>query len=167
MDLGRLTLGEAVAVVSGVALILFMFLPWYGVEARVEVPGVQSFDAEAETLTAWEAFTITDVLLFLAAALAVGLTLGAVAGVRSIELPQRPAPIVVAAGLFAVLLILYRLVDAPGTDIDVSVGEVTIDRRIGVFLALIAAAGIAFGGYRASTERERPPRRPVGRHERP
>jgi hypothetical protein len=167
VDLGRLTLGEAVAVVSGVALILFMFLPWYGVEARVEVPGVQSFDAEAETLTAWEAFTITDVLLFLAAALAVGLTLGTVAGVRSIELPRRPAPIVVAAGLFAVLLILYRLIDAPGTDIDVSVGEVAINRRFGVFLALIAAAGIAVGGYRASMERERAPRRPASRHERP
>jgi hypothetical protein len=159
VDLGRLTLGEAIAVVSGLALLVFMFLPWYGEEARVEIPGVQSFDADTGTRTAWQAFTLIDVLLFATAVVAVALPLAVVARVRSIDLPERPAPVIVAIGLFAALLIFYRLLDVPDTEIDVSVGEVSIGRRIGIFLGLIAAAGIAAGGYLTSMERGQSPRR--------
>ena len=55
------------------------------------------------------------------------------------------------AGQFSVLLILFRIVDPPTL---ASFGGVSVDATlsIGIFLGLIAAGGIAYGGY--STMRE-------------
>jgi len=51
----------------------------------------------------------------------------------------------------AVLLILYRIIDPPGSE---SVAGVSVDvtLKLGIFLGLISAAGIAYGGYSAMRE---------------
>ena len=60
-----------------------------------------------------------------------------------------------AAGALAVLIILFRILipgDGPAGDLG---GLVDLDatRKIGAFLGLIAAGGIAFGGWTAINER--------------
>jgi hypothetical protein len=59
--------------------------------------------------------------------------------------------IVAALGGFAVLLILYRIVFPPDFG---SFGGVSVDAtlKFGIFLGLLAAAGIAYGGYSAMRE---------------
>ena len=71
------------------------------------------------------------------------------------DLPQPPGLIVAGAGALAVLIILFRIVipgDGPAGDLG---GLVDLDatRKIGAFLGLIAAGGIAFGGWTAMNER--------------
>ena len=60
------------------------------------------------------------------------------------------AAVAVLGGL-SVLLILFRIIDPPSFG---SFGGVSVDATlsIGIFLGLIAAAGIAYGGYSAMQE---------------
>ena len=50
----------------------------------------------------------------------------------------------------AVLLVLFRIIDIP-TDGDVP-DQIDLSRKIGIFLALIGAAAVAYGGWRTNTE---------------
>ena len=64
--MSRLSQGELIAGVSGLALFVVLFLPWYGVDVNVA-----GFSA-SESASAWEAFDMTDIVLFLVSAVAVG-----------------------------------------------------------------------------------------------
>ena len=144
MDTSKISFGEMVAGASGLALFIVMFFPWYGIKTEFEGLG----DVEGVNGNAWESFSFIDIILFLVIVLAVGMAAARAAGAMPSGLPAPAGTIVAAAGALAVLLILFRLVSAPdpGDAVDLS-------RKIGIFLGLIAAAGIAFGGYTASNER--------------
>ncbi len=153
--MSRLSRGELIAGASGLALLVVMFLPWYGVDVSVG-----GFSA-SESGNAWEVFSYIDIVLFLVAAVAIGL---AVARLADVALPPDlpVAQIVAGAGALAVLLVLYRIIDVPGPDISATVD---FGRKIGLFLGLIAAGGVAYGGYLSMGESPRtanePPAVPV------
>jgi hypothetical protein len=138
-----------VAGASALALLIFMFFPWYGLSA--EVPGAG--DVSGANANAWEAFSFIDILLFLVILIAIGLVAARAAGSMPAGLPAPPGMIVAAAGALAVLLILFRLISTPGGDAEGFGVEVDIGRKIGAFLGLLAAGGIAFGGWTAMNER--------------
>jgi hypothetical protein len=69
-----------------------------------------------------------------------------------LEPPISMNAIVAALGGLAVLLILYRIIDPPGGGGDFSGVEVDVTLKLGIFLGLLAAAGIAYGGYSAMRE---------------
>ena len=149
MDTSRLSQGELIAGGSGLALLLFMFLPWYGVDVNVA-----GFSA-SESGNAWEVFSTIDLVLFLVAAVAIGATVAKAAGALPADVPV--AAIVAGAGGVAVLLVLYRLVDLPGPDIpQVAGGGIEFGRKFGIFLGLIAAGGVAYGGYVSMNESPQP-----------
>jgi hypothetical protein len=141
-----------VAGVSGVALFIFMFLPWFGGKATASVPGAGSFSVSGGNVSAWEAFSFIDILLFLCVVVAVGLVVARAAGSVP-DLPQPPGLIIAGAGGLAVLLILFRLVITPDAGVDVASVDIDVTRKIGIFLGLIAAGGITFGGWTAMNER--------------
>lgn len=144
MDTSRISFGEMVAAASGVALIIVMFLPWYGVE-------VSGFSDDA---SAWKAMGFIDILLFLIALVAIGVAAARAAGVMPPNLPAPPGQIVAAAGALALVLVIFRIIDIPHEDVPSAFeDEVDFSRKIGAFLGLIAAGGIAFGGYTAMNER--------------
>jgi hypothetical protein len=145
VDSSKLGVGEIIAGVSGLALFVFMFLPWYGADALFA--GVAGSD-----LSAWEAFSFVDILLFLVAVVVVGLVLVQLAETTP-DLPRPPAQIIAIAGVVALVLILFRLVFTPDVDAAGLGIEVDLGRKVGLFLGLIAAAGIAYGGWRAMSER--------------
>lgn len=145
MDSSKLGVGETIAGISGLALFVFMFLPWYGVDS------VGGFSVGGGDANAWEAFSFIDILLFLVCVLVVGLVIVALAE-STPELPAPPSQVITIAGIVAFALILFRLIVTPGVDTgDVDI-DVDLGREIGVFLGLIAAAGIAYGGWRAGNE---------------
>jgi len=150
LDTSKISFGEMIAGVGGLLLFLFMFLKWFGVEAD----GVELVAGNA-----WESFGFIDLLLFLAAAIAVGVAALRAAG----KLPALPIPagqIVAIAGAVAVVLVLFRLIFTPGGGEEVAGVEFDVTRKLGVFLGLLASAAIAFGGYTAMNERasgEAPP----------
>ena len=139
MDASRLSFGERVAGASGLALLVFMFLPWY----------VEDVGLGPENLSAWSALAFIDLLLFLIAALAIAMATARAAHALPRNLPAPPGTILAAAGALAVLLVLYRIVDIPSPEI----ADADTGRKFGVYLGLIASLGIALGGLSAMNER--------------
>lgn len=144
MDTSKISFGEMVAGASALALFVFMLLPWYGAEASFG--GVS---ANANT-NAWGAFSLIDIILFLVILVTIGLVVARATG-NMPDLPQPPGLIVAGAGALALLLILFRLIVVPDGGVDVD--GVDFSRKIGIFLGLLAAAGITFGGWTAMNER--------------
>jgi hypothetical protein len=146
VDDTSVTFGEAVAAVSGFALLLLMFVGWFQVDlVEIQVPGGPEVTGVGDTIDGWGAFGFPfDFLVFAAALVAIAQAALRVSGTLP-QLPAAPGLIVAAAGAVAVLLILYRLIDPPGAS-DVS-------RKFGLILSLVAACGVSFGGYTAVAER--------------
>jgi hypothetical protein len=122
MDLRRLRAGEWIAALSGVALLVSLFLPWYGAGAEDDASG-------------WQALAAVDIALALVAAFAVALLL-VTATQRVPAVPVALSTIVTLVGMIGVVLVLIRLAGVPG-GFD--------GRELGVWLGLIAAIGIVAG----------------------
>jgi len=142
MDTSRLTPGDISAGVGGLVLLISLWLPWYGVSVNVA-----GFSA-SENASGWEVFSTIDIILFLVAIAAIVLVALKAAGQLPADVPV--ALVLLALGGLAVLLILFRLIDtpAPGDLPD----EIDVSRKLGLFLGLIAAAGVVYGGWRSNME---------------
>lgn len=143
----KLSTGEKVSAVAAVLLFVFMFFDWFG----VKIEGVAGFGgAVPGGGSAWDALDVIPIFLMAAIVVAIG-----VAVIRltdaDLEPPVSLNAIVAVLGALAVLLILYRIVNPPGGG---GFGGVDVDTtlKIGIFLGLIAAAGIAYGGFSAMRE---------------
>jgi uncharacterized membrane protein YhaH (DUF805 family) len=146
MDVERLNVGEKIAAVGAVLLFVFMFLDWFSVEAT----GGGSLFGGNVGRSAWDALDVIPIFLVIAIVAAIG-----VAVVRLTDVVFEPEismnAVVAVLGGLAALLILYRIVNTP--DLGGVPGlEVDVSPEIGIFLGLISAAGIAYGGYRAMRE---------------
>ena len=138
-----------IAAVSAVALLIIMFLfDWFG----------NDFGGAS----AWQSFSIIDIILFITVLVAIGAAVMA-ANAQSVDSPVAISALVAGLGILSVLLILFRIIDPPdfgvaGAAIDeaealgLETDGVEIGRKIGVFLGLIAAGGIAYGGFLAMQE---------------
>jgi hypothetical protein len=131
-----------------VALLIVMFFSWFGAPDTVSAGGVEIDVGETAgalgidtTANAWQSFDFIDIILFVTAATAIGLAV-ATAMARTVALPVAASAITAGLGILSTILILYRIIDPPE---DAS-------REFGVFLGLVAAAGIAYGGWRAMQE---------------
>jgi hypothetical protein len=146
-DLGRLSRGEAIAAASALALFVFMFFDWYGVEAvHVDLGRLDLSEGGG----AWHSLEVVPWLLVLAILAVLGSAL-----LRLRRPEWQPAiPLVAAVAVLggaSFLLILLRILFPPNFD---SGGiPIVVSVEAGAYLALAAAAGIAYGGYRAMGER--------------
>jgi hypothetical protein len=163
-DIGR---GPLIAAVSAIALLIFMFFSWYGVDSisasglgfEQEISGdqIEQFGGGDETsANAWDAFSFIDILLLLTIIGVVGLVVARAMG-AAIDLPVSPSALIAGLGGLAFLLILFRLIFTPdalgGADIPEGVEfDVDLSRKIGIFLGLLASAGMAIGGWLAMQE---------------
>jgi hypothetical protein len=142
MDTSRLTTGDIIAGVGGVVLLISLFLPWYGVS--VDIAGFSA----SESGSGWEVLGFIDILLFLISVAAIAIVVARAAGALPADLP---APVILLGlGALAVLLVLYRIIDIP-TEGDIP-EQVELSRKVGVFIALVGAAAVAYGGWRTNTE---------------
>jgi len=145
MDTSRLTTGDIIAGVAGLVLLISLFLPWYGVS--VDVAGFSA----SESGSGWEALGFIDILLFLISIAAIGIVVAKAAGALPADVP---APVILLGlGGLALLLVLFRIIDIP-VDGDVP-DEVDLSRKVGIFIALIAAAALTYGGWRTNSEAPR------------
>jgi uncharacterized membrane protein YhaH (DUF805 family) len=141
MEVDKLSTGEKIAGVSGVLLFIFMFFDWFSVSAS------NGFISVSVGGNAWDTLDVIPLILLIAIVAAVG-----VAVVRLTDAVFEPAismnAVVSVLGAVSFLLILYRIVSPP----DSGVSGIDVSPEVGIFLGLIAAAGIAYGGYRAMQE---------------
>jgi uncharacterized membrane protein YhaH (DUF805 family) len=146
MDLDRLSTGEKVAGGSAVLLFIFMFFDWF----KVEVSGA-GFVGGSLGGNAWEWFTWIDLLMLLTVIVALAVVVIRLSD-AVFEPPVSLNAVVAVLGGLSVLFVLYRIIDPPGASESFGGVSVDVGRQIGVFLGLIAAAGITYGGYRAMQE---------------
>jgi Ca2+/H+ antiporter len=102
----RLRPADVAAGAAGVALLVVLFLPWYGATTLF---GANDRAAQA---SAWQAFSVVDILLALAAVLAIALVV-VTATARGPAKPVAFTVIATVASAIAVPLALWRALDPP------------------------------------------------------
>jgi carbon starvation protein CstA len=133
----RVRAGELVAGGAGVVLLAAMFLSWYSIRGR------------DDSLTAWSAFSVVDILLAVVALLGIALAVSEVVG-RGPSLPVALAVITTTLALAGTLLLAYRIVNQPGPNDLISV-------EAGAYVGLLASLGVFLGAWLSlSDERPRP-----------
>jgi hypothetical protein len=150
MDFTRLNQGEKVAGVSGILLILIMFVfSWFGLKFT---GGAGAFAVSVEgSRNAWGSYGFIDIVLFITALAAIGLALLA-AWEGEMGLPVAASAIVTGLGVLSVVLIVISIISPPDFGANLSGTGIEHTRKIGVWLGLIAAAAVAVGGYMAMQE---------------
>jgi hypothetical protein len=124
MKLERLNSGERIAAGSALALFVCMFFGW--------------FNFGFDTFNAWEALHYISPILTIAIAFTLGVALMKASGRSLGDVPDRMAIFVL--GCLATILVLFRLIDPVSSS----------SAEAGMFLGLLAAAGIVVGGYLAT-----------------
>ena len=135
MHLRRLRAGEWLAAAGGILLIVSLLLPWYD----TGIPTRTGFDTTRVTVTGFEALSVIDILLALLALLA--LALPALQATQ--DAPNKPvgaAVMTVVFGAIGVLLVVFRLIDAPADGFEVTAGA---------WVALAATVLITVAGWRS------------------
>jgi len=132
MDLRRLRAGEWLAAVSGVALLVSLFLPWY--------------EAGEATASGWESLSAIDIVLAFVAACGV-LVAVATAAYAVPAVPIATSALVNLVALVGVILVLLRLFDLP----DWAGG-----REWGPWLALASDIGVIGGTLLTMRDEIRP-----------
>lgn len=127
MDTSRISVGQMVGAVSGLSLLIALFLNWFAGQS------------------AWELYNLDDIWLALIAIAAIVIAL-APATQADLGVPTGASALLGAMALVIILSYLFEF----------------SDRGFGLFLALLAALGIALGGAAAMSERRGAPpaRRP-------
>jgi hypothetical protein len=136
---GALDADQRFAAGAAVALLLAMFLPWY--EKSVVILGSRSF--AHDSISAFGAVSFVEAAIFLVAAGVLVLLLARADG-RVFHLPGGDGTVIFAAGVWATLLIFYRVFDRP----DISGEGGTVGIQWGFFVAFVAAGALAVAGQR-------------------
>jgi hypothetical protein len=137
MDMNRLSQGEKIAAGSAIILFVDMFFSWFGLPNELaNAAEAAGFDT---TSTAWQSFDFIDLVLFVTIVVAVGAAIAKASAAR-IEFPLSTAVTLLAA--ISTILVLYRIIEPPGDEV----------RKLGVWLGLIFAAALTYGGWLAMQE---------------
>jgi peptidoglycan biosynthesis protein MviN/MurJ (putative lipid II flippase) len=136
VDLSKLTQSDKVIGISGILLLIFSFFPWYGIDTAFG-----NYNRNG-----WDYFLFGTLPVLLAIAIVV---LIALQRFSDVKLPDLPIPwtqaYLIGAGIAAALILLKLLI---GDD----VANVDLDRKFGLFLALLAALGLVAGCVLKSRE---------------
>lgn len=148
MSLGRPSNGGKISGISAILLFVFTFFPWFGTKDSGEL---RLFSVSRN---AWEALDYIPIVLLITIIVSL-----AVVALRltntDLRLPIPFNAVVVILGMVSVLLILFRIVDPPNFGSFREIwGNITIEGtlQLWIFLALLAAFGVAFGGLLAMWE---------------
>jgi len=120
----RLRAGEWLAAAGGVALLVSLFLPWYGL-LGADVSG-------------FEALSVIDLLLVLLALLALALAV-LQATQNTPAMPVAAGVLTATFGKIGALLVLFRIIVEPESS--------ALEVEIGAWVALAATVAITAGGW--------------------
>jgi len=145
---------------AGLLLLVALFLPWYELGSGRVVGPPDVLDAHA---SAWDAFTVLDVLLAVGALAAIAVVI--VTAVHATPaVPLTMESLVTLVAIVLLVLVVFRLADPP----DVSFLESTaspaareqvdeVELAAGAWLGLVGTLGILAGGLLAMRDERRSP----------
>jgi hypothetical protein len=128
VDLSKLTLSDKIIAGSGILLFIAYFLPWFKVDGFGDSVSWSGGDVGF----LWSTFPMLIGLVMAGVVIA--------SKMFDVKLPDLPIPwgqALLGAGALAALLVVLKLL----------IGEDYVDRAYGLFIAAIAAIGLAVGGY--------------------
>jgi hypothetical protein len=143
------------AAFASLGLFVTLFLPWYQVTliASVRTAGLQSASA---TITGWGAFSFVEAAVLLVAAGVLTLLFQRAEG-RAFHLPGGDGGVIMAAGLWTCVLVVWRIFDKQGATAN-GPSATSSGVEWGIFIALAAAAFLAYSGSRIrAAHRPEPP----------
>ncbi len=130
MDLNKLTTADKVIAGSGILLFIAYFLPWFKVDLGPLGGEITASGGDVDFL--WSTLPMLLGLIMAGVTIATKLF--------DVKLPDLPFPlglIMLALGGLAALLVVLKLL----------MGEDFVDRAFGLFVAALAAIGLAAGGF--------------------
>jgi hypothetical protein len=151
LDVSRLRRSDWMVGGGAVALFVFLFFfNWYGVSSSVGTVNGVSFGGSVSR-SGWDTFTNSRWIWLITIVVAIGAVV-LVAGQRKLDLPVRLSTLVLGLGALSTLLILYRIVHHPSGGASVAGASFSYGIKIGIWLGLIAAVAVTYGGYLMMSE---------------
>jgi hypothetical protein len=145
-DISRLRRSDQIIGVSAIALLIFLFIfKWWGYSANV--PSIAGVNVSSSfSLNGWHAFTDSRWIWLITIIVALG-AVAVSAGLLNIKSPVQPGVLVAGLGALSTLFIIYRIVHHPTASANIGSFHASVGIKIGIWLGLIAALGITYGGY--------------------
>jgi hypothetical protein len=146
--------GKLIAAGGGIILIVSLFLSWYGLSVG---GGAGSFANSVAnnlhidtTANGWQSLDVGDLFFFVVGLIAITPAALDVFDLE-LELPFDAGLVILVGGVISVLWIILRILDKPGGSTG---GVVSVGLKFGIFVGLIGAALVAFGGFSQRGEAE-------------
>jgi hypothetical protein len=142
VDLNKLTQSDKVIGVSAIALFIFSFLPWYG-----------KFSGSRN---GWDYFLFGVIPVLLGIIMLAQIAIVRFSSTKLPDIPITWGQVHLIAGGLAALLVLLKLIIGDkvggGTVLGTHIPSISLDRKYGIFLSLIAALGLVAGAYMKTQE---------------
>lgn len=151
-DISQLRRADRIIGIGAIAFFIFLFFfKWYGGSASSSIGGI-SYSTSAN---GWHTFTNSRWVWLITIIVALALV-GMRAAQEHVELPVAPGAIVAGLGGLSTILILYRIIHHPSGGTSGTIAGIHYSAsygiKIGIWLGLIAAVAITYGGYLAMQE---------------
>jgi hypothetical protein len=149
IDMRGLRRSDRIMGIGAIAFFVFLFFfKWFGVSSSASVGGISYSDSA----NGWHTFTNSRwiwIFTILVALAAVAVSAGAL----NFKSPVQPGVLVAGLGALSAILIIYRILDHPSAGTSGTIAGVhysaSVGIKIGIWLGLIAALGVTYGGYLA------------------
>ena len=133
---------------SALVLLISVFLSWYTAKASISLGGFSA--SKSASGSGWDSGSTAKFIALLALIVLVVWAIELFA--ETVDLPWPASMVAIVAGGISVLLVLFKVVSKPSSDaiaqVNASgVGHISVSTSWGIWLALLAAIGVAVGGY--------------------
>jgi hypothetical protein len=140
----RLTPEQRMAAISAILLLLSMLLPWYQETGSAIVDG--KLASVSDSKNAFQVYSFVEAAIFVVA-LGVLVLLWLRGEGRAFHLPGGDGTVIMAAGIWVMLLIFFRQLDKPDGRHE-GMFSTSVGVQWGIFIAFLLGALMAFNGVR-------------------
>lgn len=144
-DWRALTSEQRLAAIAALLLLASMLLPWYQ-ETGFATNAAGHLERIDDSKSAFGVYSFIEAAIFVVA-IGVFVLLWARAERRTFHLPGGDGTVIMAGGLWVMLLIFYRQLDKPNGRKEGAI-QTSIGVQWGIFIAFLLGALLAYAGYR-------------------
>ncbi len=147
-DFSRLRRSDRIISCSAILFFIFLFFfKWLGYSSNVPtIAGVNIGGSSSYSYNGWHSFTNSRWIWIITIIVALG-AVAIAAGALKFESPVQPGVLVACLGFLSTLAILYRIIHHPSVSVNTGGFHASFGIKIGIWLGLIAALGVTYGGY--------------------